>query len=189
MGRETAVWALGFIWIAAVAGGFWVWERYDVTAGGVRLPPAVAADPAPGRWQLTLLAHPRCPCTRATLGELAEVLREAPGLSARVVFVRPAETADGWERGESWDVASWIPGVEVATDPDGAEARRYGAETSGQAVLSDPTGRVVFRGGLTKTRGLTGESPGRRAVLAWVEGGAGPAGAPVFGCALFAPGE
>lgn len=188
-GRETAIWVTGFGWLALVTGGFWLWERYDGTPGTVGAR-AVAADVATtGRWRLTVFAHPRCPCTRATLREAAELATAATDVSVRVLFVRPAGGPDGWERGEAWELATRIPGAEVACDATGAEARRFGAETSGQAVLTDPTGRAVFRGGLTQARGRTGASAGRRAVLAWVRGENAAPDAPVFGCPLFAPDE
>ena len=187
MRREIAIWTLGLIWIALIAAGLWVWEEYDSTAGGMGPTTLTAAATPIKSWQLNVFAHPHCPCTRATLSELAEILRRAPGLSSQVWFVRPAGMAHGWERGESWDTAARIPGVTVVTDPDGAEARRYGAKISGQAVLTGPTGQIEFRGGLTKARGRGGENSGRRAVLAWVEDNAGPTSTPVFGCDLFSP--
>ncbi|HUR53184.1 MAG TPA: hypothetical protein VMZ71_03580 [Gemmataceae bacterium] len=79
--------------------------------------------------------------------------------------------------------------MEVECDRDGATARKFGAETSGHAVLTDPTGRVVFRGGLTQARGRTGASEGRNAVTVWVSGGVGATVTPVFGCPLFAPAD
>jgi hypothetical protein len=184
--REATVWVAGAAWLAAVLGGFWAWERYDTTPGGAGARAAPESGPA-ADWRLTVFAHPRCPCTRATLHAVAELASAGMPLSVRVVFVRPADRPEGWERGESWETAGRIAGVDLACDPAGAEARRFGAETSGHAVLTDPTGRVVFRGGLTRARGRTGESAGRRAVAEWVGTGSGVGSAPVYGCPLFAP--
>lgn len=183
-GRDATLWLVGLVWLGGITAGFVAWERYETTAGATGPVLATAEERAPGRWRLSVFAHPHCPCTRAMLGELAEALHATPDLTGRVVFVRPAGAADGWERGRLWDAAAAIPGVEVGCD-GGTEARRFGAETSGQAVLTDPSGRVVFRGGLTRARGRAGESPGRRAVLDWVNSGTGPMEVPVFGCPLF----
>lgn len=188
MGRETALWLAAVVWLAAVAGGFGVWERYDTTAGAAA-EPCDAHPPPTGRWQLIVFAHPKCPCTRAMLRELDELRRAAPDCTIRVRFVRPAESADGWERGETWDATARLPGVEVECDRDGNEARQFGARTSGYAVLVTPGGDVVFRGGLTRGRGREGESPGRRAVLEWVANGTGPAALPAYGCGLFTADE
>ena len=175
------------VWLAAALGGFWLWERYDATPGPQGGSAAATAQAATGGWRLTLFAHPHCPCTRTSLREMTEIPRDAPALSVRVVFVRPAGAPEEWERGDSWEAAGRMPGAEVARDVDGTEAKRLGAKTSGLAVLSDPGGRIVFRGGLTSGRGRGGDSVGRRAVLSWLRTGRGDPTAPVFGCPLFTP--
>jgi hypothetical protein len=186
--RELAIWVIGFLWLAVVLSGFWFWERYDATPG-TEGPGVSVGSTSAGRWQLVVFAHPHCPCTRATLHELAELVGAVPQLSVRVVFVCPAGAPAGWERGAAWESAARVSGAEVGSDSTGAEAQRFGAETSGQAVLVDPSGRVRFRGGLTRARGRTGESAGRRAVLAWVSAGEGAPTAPVYGCPLLSPVE
>jgi hypothetical protein len=184
MHRDATVRVVVVAWLSIIAVGVWLWERYDTTPGSRGASTSPNAEPTDERWRLTVFAHPRCPCTRATVRELAEIVRAAPRLSVRVLFVRPTGTRDDWEHGDAWCMATQIHGAEVACDADGAEARRSGSETSGFAVLSDPTGRDVFRGGLTQARGRTGESSGRRAVLAWIESGTGAPTAPVYGCPL-----
>jgi hypothetical protein len=187
--REATVWSAAVIWLAIVTGGFWIWERYDTTPGSTGATTLAAAEPPRDRWRLTVFAHPHCPCTRSALRELNEITRAAPELSVRVLFVRPAGARGDWEQGNSWNTATGITGAEVSGDADGAEAHQFGAETSGFAVLTDPSGQIVFCGGLTPGRGRTGESAGRRAVLAWVGSGSGASTAPVFGCPLFTPDE
>lgn len=186
MGRERAVWLAVAVWLSAVAGGLWAWERHDATPGAAG--DAIAPPAAPGRWTLTVFAHPKCPCARATLIELAELAPAVPELVVRVRIVVPPDPGLGWERGEAWAAAGRVAGADVAADPGGAEARRCGAETSGHAVLTGPDGAVAFRGGLTPGRGRPGPGAGRRAVVDWVSGRAGAPAAPVFGCELFAPG-
>ena len=152
--------------------------------------------PAPGRFTLLLFVHPHCPCTRATLGELSWLApRTQANVDIQVLFVRPPGAADGWERGGLWDKAAAIPGVGLSADEDGREARRFGAETSGLALLYDSWGRRVFRGGITAGRGHAGDNPGRQAILACLANPAEPSAgvqlapdagrsAPVFGCPL-----
>ena len=98
-----------------------------------------------------------------------------------------------WADTPLWAAADHVPGVECLPDPGGAEADRYGAETSGAAVLVDATGRVRFAGGLTPGRGHEGDSPGGLALRSLLTHGndatpAGPAVLPrtaaVFGCGL-----
>lgn len=173
-------------WLCSLAVGFVAWERYDSTPGRCGLAADELAD-APREWRLVLFVHSHCPCSRASVRELGELVRTAdPGLRVEVVFVRPPDAPDGWERSELWKAAEEIPGARVRTDVDGKDAQRAGAETSGHLVLYDPSGRVAFYGGITSGRGRTGECTARREILA-ILAGREPAArtAPVFGCELF----
>jgi hypothetical protein len=173
-------------WGGLIAGGFWLWERYDSTPGPDGPPPG--DRPASGSdYEVVMFVHPHCPCSRAGLAELAEATRRAgPNVGVRVAFVRPPGAGDGWERGELWDAAAALPGVRVGCDAGGAEARRAGATTAGHVVVYDAGGRVVFRGGVTRSRGHGGDSPGGRAVAAILAGREPETRrTPVFGCALF----
>ena len=142
-----------------------------------------------GRPTLLMFAHPHCPCTRASLGELRRIAEECPGAAAvTVLFVRPTGAAEGWERSDLFELAGSIPGVTTRVDPLGVEAKRFGAESSGQVVLFDGGGRLLFSGGITQGRGHPGENDGRDAVVARLKGDesrAARAEAPVFGCPLF----
>ena len=110
-------------------------------------------------------------------------------LDARILFYKPADAPPGWELTDSWRDAERIPGVRVAVDPDGAEAARFGVETSGHALLYDPAGQLLFSGGLTAARGHAGDNPGRSAVVALVMGGTPEVRrTSVFGCPLSAAG-
>jgi len=138
---------------------------------------------------LLLLIHPHCPCSRATLGELAALMTTCRGrLTARVLMLRPEGTPDGWERTDLWDTAAALSGVTVTSDPHGAETRRFGAATSGQALLYAADGRLLFAGGITESRGHRGDNAGRAAIAALVLGQAAapaePATTPVYGCPL-----
>jgi hypothetical protein len=184
-GRSLITGLLIATWLGLVATGFAFWEKYDSTPGQAER--ADSSPPSTQRgWELVLFAHPQCPCTRASLGELAELAHQAgPNLAIRVVFVRPSDAPEGWEHSELWSMAAAIPGVQVSCDPDGSEARRSGATTSGHLVLYDPLGRVAFYGGITRGRGRVGESSARQTILALLAGSE-PAirETPVFGCAL-----
>ncbi|HUR59158.1 MAG TPA: hypothetical protein VM029_15690, partial [Opitutaceae bacterium] len=95
-----------------------------------------------------------------------------------------SEPAD-WPHTDLWRRAAAIPGVKVLTDVDGRAAARFGAVTSGQALLFDTAGRLLFSGGITGARGHQGDNAGRRAVVARVFGReTAPAHTPVFGCSL-----
>jgi hypothetical protein len=187
--RRRAVLGVGLTaWLVLTAAGFAYWEHYEATPGSAD-PLTAAPIQARGGWELVLFAHPHCPCTRASLAELAELSQQAgPRLEIRVVFIQPEGTPAGWERTELWATAAAIPGVRVSSDPDGVEARKCGAITSGQVVLYDATGRVAFYGGLTRARGRVGESAARQTILNLLAGHESTRrDMPVFGCALSRP--
>lgn len=135
---------------------------------------------------LVMFAHPRCPCTRASLTELSKIVSRQPEVAVRIVFYRPvASDADSWEQTDQVRTAAAIPGAVVYWDLDGHEAQRFGAQTSGQALLFGPGGNLLFHGGLTPARGHVGDNLGSQSLAALLDGATSvPGGAPVFGCGL-----
>jgi len=127
--------------------------------------------PHAGQSMLVMMVHPQCSCTRASLSELDTIMRKVGGrVSGFVLFVKPPGMERGWERTSTWSLAQHIPGVTILVDPDGAEAARFGALTSGHAVLYDPEGHLLFSGGITSARGHAGDNMGREAVLMSLRG-------------------
>jgi hypothetical protein len=185
---------LGGLWLAALAAGLWLIGHYETAAGRAANAPAdwpsgATLPPPAGRPTVVLFAHPHCPCTKATLTELAGVLSRAPAdVQAYVVFALPAGAGDDWQRTPLWQAAARLPRTRLWPDPDGRDADRFGAATSGQVLLYDAAGRRLWQGGLTASRGRTGPSPGRAALLALLTdpSAAGPE-APVYGCLLTTP--
>jgi hypothetical protein len=135
------------------------------------------------------MAHPHCPCTRATIGELALLMtRLRNRATATVVFVRPDGVPKKWEETDLWYDAQQIPGVSVVNDPGGKEAALFGAEASGQTVLYDANGELQFSGGVTASRGHSGDNAGRSAIVELVTSGrAEQRQTPVYGCYLHNP--
>lgn len=134
---------------------------------------------------LVMFAHPKCPCTRASLRELERLLAEmGPQCDTAVVFVQPRRTGDDWPLTATWRAAAAIPGVQVALDRGGTEAARFGARTSGQVLLYDAGGSLAFQGGITAARGHEGDNTGRSAIIAFLNGRPAPSCQPTFGCSL-----
>jgi len=78
----------------------------------------------------------------------------------------------------------------IMVDRDGVEAKRFHGYTSGQTLVYDANGRLLYNGGLTAARGHEGDNAGRRAVIALLNGEArGPLVHNVFGCLLFSADE
>jgi hypothetical protein len=183
------------LWLALVGAGFcWLAiheSRPGAAADGPRVWPAdsrLSRDP--GRWTLVLFLHPHCPCSKATLDELFNVIPQYAGRARTyVIFCKPGGTPDGWEKTATWRRADSIGGVTVCTDEDDTERRCFGALTSGQVFLYDNhDGRLCYCGGITRARGMAGQNPGRQAIESLLSGG--PATiyeGPVFGCPLVDP--
>ncbi|MEO8436126.1 MAG: RedB protein [Pyrinomonadaceae bacterium] len=193
--RTRAILFIGVIsWVALVATGLWLLWGYENT-------PGIAAE-APRQWPnqsrmqratdhptLVMLAHPHCPCTRASIGELASIMAHSQGrLRAYVLFIKPEGISKNWEETDLWHSAANIPGVEVVPDGDGREARLFRASTSGQTVLYDPEGRLLFSGGITQSRGHFGDNAGQAAIVSLVNSETpNQTETSVFGCPLFDP--
>lgn len=190
------------VWIALLSVGMFRMMVYENTPAAVAVAPpsqwprnsAVPHDPA--RNILVMLAHPHCPCTRASIAELARVMAACSDKTdAVVLFTVPAGMPPGWEKTDLWTSAAAIPGVRALRDAGGNEAARFG-RTSGQCFGFSPSGRRVFSGGITGSRGHEGDNAGEEALIsALSETSASPGSirmpplrsAPVFGCALTAP--
>jgi hypothetical protein len=178
------------IWAMGVCLGFVLVLQYEGTAGeSGQDRPELRRGPlqTTGTKTLIMLAHPRCPCTRASLAELDRIMTRWHGrIEAHVYFLQPDTLAPNWCQGESWDIAAALPGVQVHADPQGRMAKELGGKTSGQVVLLDETGRLLFNGGITGSRGHQGDNPGCQAVLNLLKGDpVAPQPIPVFGCPLF----
>ena len=189
-------WILGavvMLWLAGAVGGLFVVWAYDNGPGTPATtesewPANTSLERATDGPTLVLLAHPQCTCTRASIGELAEALARAQSLpKTYVVFLKPSSMPDGWEKSDLWNTAAALPGAIVVSDHDGREAERFGAVTSGQTLVYDAGGALLFSGGITGSRGHAGDNAGRASVVALLNRVPGShASTNVFGCSLFA---
>jgi hypothetical protein len=178
---------IAVVWFAAIGIGIRKVWSFESTPGLLGLTPNVwpyvsSVVPAAGRPTLVMLVHPQCSCSGASLAELAQVM------------TKTHERARAWvlfeQRGDSLDTTTWaqahrIPGVSVGIDQNGAEARRFGALTSGHVVVYDSAGALVFSGGITAARGHEGANHGRNQLIDAVNG-VSPSSAvhSVFGCSF-----
>ena len=164
----------GLVWASLLAAGFSLLAREEFTpvmAAAVlsTFPAHSVLALAPDVPTLIFFAHPRCPCTRASMHELVDLMASLPHkVAVTVVFALPAGVAPHWEQGELWQEAATIPGIHVTTDRDGEESRRFGVKGSGHVLLYQPSGQLVFSGGITSSRGHEGDNPGRAAVISLI---------------------
>ena len=205
-------WQLGILttaWLLLVAAGLAGLMAYAHRPGpSGRAPERWPADTpwrgATSQPTLLVFAHPKCPCTRAVVDELAWIMtRCGERLDCRVLFVQPEGKSLAWVRSDIWRAAASIPRVAVQADLEGRAAERFGAHTSGHVLLYDSGGRLQFEGGITPSRGHRGANRGRDRIVELAGGRGGSAVPPrgdrtgdatppgidstrVFGCPLVA---
>lgn len=182
------------VWSIAVVIGLYFLTKYEYTPGPQantleRWPEGSKIPRDEKLYTLVMFAHPCCPCSVASVEELAIVMPECKGrLTAIVEFYVPDGRDTDWVGSELCSSASAIPGVIVRIDEAGAEAAKFHAESSGFSVLYDPQGNLVFSGGITSSRGHRGENVGRTAVIDVVQGNSPEVrNTPVFGCEICNP--
>ena len=186
--------ALCLLWLSLAGAGTWGLLNYENTPGhagetGVAWPAESQIVRQPDRASLVMFLHPYCPCSRASIEELNRLLAQCQNsVSVNVLFVRPKGVSDDWAHTSLRRIAESIPGVHVALDENGTEAKRFGAISSGYVVLYSPKGELLFSGGVTGSRGHAGQNPGEDAVIAQVNGHSLPlTHSQVYGCDLFDP--
>jgi hypothetical protein len=195
-------WILAFIgiWAAAVVGGeVWMW-RYQLTPGAA---PGEAPHTWPagstipdhrGRPLLLMVAHPRCPCTRASLNELRRLQARFEGLRVQpelyLSLVLPEGAGPEWIDGPVMRNAASIPTLRVVLDPGGRFAARLGATTSGHVLVYGGDDSLLFSGGITSARAHEGDSEGQGAIVRALYG-RDPRirDSAVYGCGLVKAGE
>ena len=155
---------------------------------------------APARWPheeprlgdgkrpfLMVFVHPRCDCTHATLLELDRILEGRGGSVQVALVVYQSRALDEQGGGSEFAPERWLrkPFTRIQ-DAGGVLARRFGAATSGEAVLYSSEGKLLFQGGVTPERAHVGDSQGASKLNAALRLGVAQTGQTnVFGCPLF----
>lgn len=182
---------LGLAWAGGAVFAAHALFKYETQPGDVghvssAWPSDSTIQPAPDRPTLVMLAHPQCPCTRASIEELAQIMARVQGkVRAYVLFYAPKGSSTDWENTGTRRSAARIPGVTVLSDVDGIEGERFGAETSGHTFLFDQGGRLLFNGGITASRGHSGDNAGESAIASLINNHASlQTHTFVFGCSF-----
>lgn len=180
------------LWLSLVVAGYASLLFYEaapspLTNSICSWPAETTLERSSKQFTLVLFVHPKCPCSRATLSELAVLLRRCSNdVTAYVVFLRPSGVPTNWEKTDLWFRAKETPGVTTISDLGGRERKNFEAATSGETLLFDPSGKLVFRGGITAGRGHEGDNQGLDVVESIISGRSRLAcrNTPVFGCSL-----
>jgi len=182
---------VGILWASLVIVGFSRLEREEFTPVenvpvATGFPSHSAIPLALDKPTLLLFLHPYCPCSRSSLHELDELLAETQNkVSPIIVFVIPPDIEPGWKQSDLWKSAMAMHGIRVLCDQGGVEAQRFGVKGSGHTLLYASSGKLLFSGGITPSRGHEGDNSGRSAIISFVlDGHALVSQTPVFGCSL-----
>ncbi len=193
--KQTLLPLLSGAWLAATTVGLLMLADYD-SQPGVRArapqqwPRGVSLTLNPSRPTLLMFLHPRCPCSRACLSELARLAHtERDQLNLLIAFVQPSDVPADWSQSDLWKTAVANKNWQVLIDQNGSLAGQFGAKTSGQVLVYDAQGSLQFDGGITPGRGHAGDSIGHSIVQAIAAGHSPeqPTNCPTFGCPLSAP--
>lgn len=183
---------LAVIWLCVVIGLTVVLVRYTIEPGKAESPPihwpeTNALTLSHTGYTLLMFAHPKCPCTKASIGELEMLIANSQSLlSTYVIFVKPNGVDQEWTKTDLVHSAEQIDGVQTIIDSGGTLARLFGVETSGSTQLFDTHGTLLFEGGITISRGSLGSNPGLRSIEALVHGEKPEQIQTLaFGCSLF----
>jgi hypothetical protein len=179
-------------WLSLACAGMAALWLYSMTAGKEGNPPdrwpaSSSLQRTPGASTLLMFVHPRCPCSRASISELAVLLAHSGGhLPAQVVFLKPPGEADSWIHTDLWRAASELPVTAIVSDLGGRETELFHAVVSGETLVYDCSGNLRFHGGITGARGHIGDNAGYSGVECYANTGTMPlARTPVFGCPFF----
>ena len=183
------------VWCVWVVAGFWKLFEYVNTPGAeskasVNWPSSSGLPRDSHLSTLLIFLHPRCPCSAATIGELERLI---PHVKEKIkivaVFLQPHHKTADWVTHENlWKKVNAIPGVEAVLDDNGVETAHFDVKTSGQTLLYNPDGVLVFRGGITPERGHMGDSAGRKSILQFLSAETVSVhSTPVFGCSILNP--
>jgi hypothetical protein len=179
------------LWACAILACFAAVERHAnqpaaVPPPGITWPVDSAIEPAPGQATALIFAHPKCPCTQASIQQFQRIEARHPGaFSTIVLFTIPESDQEDWTSTRLVQQAGNLRSARVVFDPGGREASRFRAAVSGQVLLFSKTGRLLYSGGVTAARGHEGDNAGQDAFEHALAHPDDPAAHfPIYGCGL-----
>jgi hypothetical protein len=185
-------WSLAFlvlVWSLAVISGLGALLLYKRTPGQAAKAPMHWPNDCPIQRRsnervLLLFAHPKCPCTRATLSEMERLLATERDLRPHVILFDTNNT-QSWGESDIVSRSMCLPGAKTYGDADGRLQQMFNVTTSGHVLLYDKDGRNTYSGGITGLRGHEGENCGLAKLRERLAGRtSSPDSFPVLGCPL-----
>ncbi|HCS55077.1 hypothetical protein [uncultured Rubinisphaera sp.] len=181
------------VWFVLVLTGFLLLCDYSTRPGAsaavpTKWPENSTLPQVDGRQSLLFFIHPCCPCSMASLNVFERILvKTASSQDATVVLtggVEPNQKTRDWFQ-------NWCQkrNVRLVWDFRREEAEIFHVKTSGQTILYNKNGSLVFSGGITAGRGHAGDNPGQQDLQAAIHvNGSDQATAkchPLYGCSIW----
>jgi len=185
--QKKHLYCLILLWLILASSSILFVMNYDFTP--TPLPKKTALKSS--SYQLYVFLHPYCPCSKATLHELEELLNKIKKstystVKTKIIFFKSGQDTKNWEKGTLWKNVHQLNNVEVIIDSNGGLSKHYQAKTSGETMLFDKKGHRLFDGGITISRGHEGDNPGKEYIYRLVtQEKTNRIDSPVFGCPLF----
>ena len=182
---------LSVLWSIALLCGFILIAWYTNRAGEASFPPRSLSKTMPislnQQYQLLMFIHPKCACSRSSIRELERLISRCPdSISCTFFCYLPSKKASQWSNSDIIKSTRSIPDSKTIYDIDGMWAKKFDAKTSGQVLLYDSAGMLLFSGGITAGRGHEGENTGRSFITNVVRNNSNESmQCPVFGCPIF----
>ncbi len=149
-------------WLLLLPAAICVQLRYDSLPGIAAVPKT--AWPAASKIKystitntLVMVLHPRCPCSRASVQQVASMMNTTNPPKCIFLFYTPSIFAKGWEKTDIWNQASEIPDSVLISDIDGRETKTSEHPHPDRPTFFDRQGFLRYSGGLTEGRGHQGE--------------------------------
>ena len=182
------------LWACAVLACFAALERHANQRGtvsplGATWPVGSVLKPGSDKATALIFAHPKCPCTQASIQEFQRIeARHVGAFDTVVLFTVPASDHEDWRSTRLVQQARNLRSAHIFFDPGGREASLFNAAVSGQVLLFAPDGHLLYSGGVTPARGHEGDNAGQAAFERALTHLDDPAVSfPVFGCGLINP--
>ena len=183
--------AVAGCWVIAVAVSVYAVERYASRPGtaspvSMSWPESTQLTLAPDKPTALLFAHPKCPCTQATIREFQRIeARHPSAFETTVVFPVTPNLVEEWRDTRLVSEARNIQSAQIVFDNGGIESDRFACTVSGQVLLFAPDGHLLYSGGITAARGHEGMNGGQEAFEYQLTHPESPGTTfPVFGCGL-----
>ena len=113
-----------------------------------------------------MFLHPYCPCSRASLNELAKILsHKIKPSTVKIILAKPESKDSNWVYESPLYKITKELNFQSLIDKNSHESKLFEAKTSGLVLIFNKDKKLMFRGGITDSRGHEGDNKGAQKAL------------------------